>query len=141
MRNTLKHGFYAALLLLLICIPTIAAEQFPFDQDLLLDASPMRPGKRMPMLNVEPGGNARIDLWCRTVPAHIEVSDTAIKVEAGPLPDGMPEMMSAGQCTPERMQADEEMLATLNQVTGWRRQGDGVVLEGAQTLKFRLSDH
>jgi hypothetical protein len=39
------------------------------------------------------------------------------------------------------MQADEEMLTTLNQVTGWRRQGDGVVLEGAQTLKFRLSDH
>jgi hypothetical protein len=50
-------------------------------------------------------------------------------------------MMSAGQCTPERMQADEEMLATLNQVTGWRRQGDEVVLEGAQALKFRLSDH
>ena len=112
-----------------------------FDQDLLLDAAPMRPGKRMPMLKVEPNGNARIDLWCRTVPAHIEVSDTAIKVEAGPLPDGMPEMMSAGQCTPERMQADEEMLATLNQVTGWRREGDGVVLEGPKTLKFRLSDH
>ena len=141
MSNILENGFFAALLLLLICIPTIAAEQFPFDQDLLLEAAPMRPGKRMPMLNVEPGGNARIDLWCRTVPAHVEVSDTAIKVEAGPLPDGMPEMMSAGQCTPERMQADEEILATLYQVTGWRRQGEGIVLEGAQTLKFRLSDH
>jgi hypothetical protein len=141
MRNTLGHGFFAALLLLLICVPTIAAEEFPFDQDLLLDAAPMRPSKRMPMLNVEPGGSARIDLWCRTVPAHIEVADTAIKVEAGPLPDGMPEMMSAGQCTPERMQADEEMLATLSQVTGWRRQGEGIVLDGPQTLKFRLSDH
>jgi hypothetical protein len=141
MRNILEHGFFAALLLLLICIPTIAAEQFPFDQDLLLEAAPMRPGKRMPMLNVEPGGNARIDLWCRTVPAHIEVSDAAIKVEAGPLPEAMPEMMSAGQCTPERLQADEEILATLNQVTGWRRQDEGIVLEGAQTLKFRLSDH
>jgi hypothetical protein len=141
MRSTSEHGFFAALLPLLICIPAIAAEQFPFEQDLLLDAAPMRPGKRMPMLNVEPGGNARIDLWCRTAPAHIEVSDTAIKVEAGPLPDGMPEVMSAGQCTPERMQGDEELLSALNQATGWRREGEGIVLEGAQTLKFRLSDH
>lgn len=141
MRDTLEHGVFAALLLSLICVSTIAAEQFPFDHDLLLDATPMRPGKRMPMLNVESGGSARIDLWCRTVPGHIEVSDTAIKVEAGPLPDGMPEMTSAGQCTPERMQADEDMLATLNQVTGWRRQGEAIVLDGPQTLKFRLSDH
>ena len=141
MRHTLELGRFAALLLLLMCVPTIAAEQFPFDQDLLLDAAPMRPGKRMPMLNVEPNGNAQVDLWCRTVPARIEVSDMAIKVEAGPLPEGMPEMMSTGQCTPERMQADEEMLATLSQVTGWRREGEGIVLEGPKTLKFRLSDH
>ena len=50
-------------------------------------------------------------------------------------------MMSAGQCTPERMQADEELLGALIQVTGWRRQGDGIVLEGPKTLKFRPSDH
>jgi hypothetical protein len=25
-----------------------------------------------------------------------------MKIEAGPLPEGQPEMMSAGQCTPER---------------------------------------
>ncbi len=141
MRHILGHGLFAAFLLLLICVPTVAAEQFPFDQDLLLDAAPMRPGKRMPMLKVEPNGNAQIDLWCRTVPAHIEVSDMAIKVEAGPLPDGMPEMMSSGQCTPERMQADEEMFATLNQITGWRREGEGIVLDGPKSLKFRLSDH
>jgi hypothetical protein len=50
-------------------------------------------------------------------------------------------MQSAGQCTPERIQADEEFLATLTQMTGWRRAGDGIVLEGATTLKFRASDH
>ena len=95
----------------------------------------------MPILNVEPNGNARIDLWCRTVPARVETSDISIKIEPGPLPDGPPEMQSAGQCTPERMQADEELLATLAQVTGWHREGESLVLEGPQALNFRASDH
>ena len=101
----------------------------------------MRPGKRMPILTVEQNGNARIDLWCRTVPAHVEISDTAIKIEPGPLPEGLPEMLSAGQCTPERIQADEEMLAALTQAASWHREGEGVVLEGPKTFKFRASDH
>jgi hypothetical protein len=95
----------------------------------------------MPVLTVEPNGNARVDLWCRTVSAQIEISDTAMKIDAGPLPEGLPEMMSAGQCTPERVQADEELLAELTQITGWRPEGEGVVLEGPKTLKFRPSDH
>jgi len=57
------------------------------------------------------------------------------------LPEGQPEMMSAGQCTPERMQADEELLAVLSQVSGWHLDGEGIVLEGPKTLKFRVSDH
>ena len=101
----------------------------------------MRPGKRMPLLTVEPNGNAKIDLWCRTVSARIEISDEAMKIETGALPEGQPEMMSAGQCTPERMQADEDLLATFGQITGWRRAEEGIVLEGPQPLKFRVSDH
>src|SRR5690242_13349662 len=100
------RGARVTALLFLACGVAVAAEPFPFDQDFLLDAVPMRPGKRMPGLNVEPNGNARIDLWCRTVAARVEISDAAIKLEAGPLPEGPPEMQSAGQCTPERMQAD-----------------------------------
>jgi hypothetical protein len=137
----LVRGGLAAILLLLTCGTGVPAEPFPFDQELLLDAAPMRPGKRMPVLAVEPNGNGRIDLWCRTVPARVEISDATIKIEPGPLLERLPEMMSAGQCTPERMQADEELLGALIQVTGWRRQGDGIVLEGPTTLKFRPSDH
>jgi hypothetical protein len=139
-RYALVHGGIAAILLLLMWTG-VSAEPFPFDQELLLDAAPMRPGKRMPVLTVEPNGNGRIDLWCRTVSARIEISDAAIKIEAAALPEGQPEMLSAGQCTPERMQADEELLGALIQVTGWRLQGDGVVLEGPTTFKFRPSDH
>lgn len=135
------RGATAAALLLFSCGARVWAEPFPFDQELLLDAAPIRPGKRMPVLTVEPNGNAKIDLWCRTVSARIEMSDSAIKIEPGPLPEGLPEMMSMGQCTPERMQADEELLGALIQVTGWRRQGDGILLEGPNTLEFRPSDH
>src|SRR5438034_835773 len=103
------RGAIAAVLLLLICRTGAGAESFPFDQEFLLDAAPMQPGKRMPALTVEPNGNARIDLWCRTVSARMEISDVAMTIEAGPLPESPPEMMSAGQCTPERVQADEEL--------------------------------
>ena len=140
-RYALVRGGLAAILLLLTCGTGVPAEPFPFDQELLLDAAPMRPGKRMPVLTVEPNGNGRIDLWCRTVSARIEMSDAAIKIEAGALPEGQPEMLSTGQCTPERMQADEELLGALIQVNGWRRQDDGIVLDGPKTLKFHPSDH
>jgi hypothetical protein len=119
----------------------VAADSFPFDRELLLDATPMRPGKRMPILTVEENGTARLDLWCRTVPARVEISDMAIKIEPGPLPEDLPTMQSAGQCTPERVKADEEILAAFSQVTGWRRQGEAIVLEGTTTLRFRASDH
>jgi len=57
------------------------------------------------------------------------------------LPDGPPEMLSAGQCTPERMQADVDLLATLAQVSSWRREGESIVLDGPKALRFRPSDH
>jgi hypothetical protein len=140
-RYVVARGAAAAILILLACGTGVAADMFPFDRELLLDAAPMRPGKRMPILAVESNGNARIDLWCRTVTARVEISDATIKIEAGPLPEDMPAMQSAGQCTPERVQADEEFLAALMQMTGWRHAGDGIVLEGPKTLKFRGSDH
>jgi hypothetical protein len=71
------RGALAAVCLLLICGVGAAAEPFPFGQELLLGAAPMRPGKRMPILTVEANGDARIDLWCRTVPARVEITDMA----------------------------------------------------------------
>ena len=114
-----------------------ASGPFPFDQQLLLDAAPMRPGKRMPILAVAPDGKATIDLWCKSVTAQVELSDAGIKIEPGPLPEGLPEMMGTGQCTPERMQADQDLLAAFTQVTSWRSQGNALVLEGPKMLKFR----
>jgi hypothetical protein len=126
-----------AALLLLTLHAAPAAEPFPFDQELLLDAAPMPPVKRLPILTVAPDGNAIIDLWCKTVRARVEIFEAAIKIEAGSLPEELPAMMSNGQCTPERMQADEEMLASIVQVREWRRDGDAILLIGPAPLKFR----
>lgn len=125
--------------LLLACGPASSADPFPFDRELLLDAAPMRPAKRLPSLTVAPNGEATIDLWCKTVSARVEFTDAAIKIEPGPLPEAMPEMMGAGQCSPQRMRADEDMLATLAQMTEWRQQGGALVLVGPKTLKFRAA--
>ena len=132
---------FACGLLAAAIVPAMAAEQFPFDQDLVLDAAPMRPGKRMPMLTVAATGDATIGLWCKTVSAHVEFTDAAVKIEPGPLPEALPEMMGNGQCTPQRVEADEALLAKLAQVTAWRVQGGAIVLEGSATLKFRAASN
>lgn len=139
--DLLVRGVAAIGLSLLACGAAAPAEQFPFDQEILLDAAPMRPGKRMPILLVEPNGTAKIDLWCKAVSARVTISDMSMKIEPESLPEELPEMLSAGQCTPERVQADEELLATLTQVTGWQRQNGNIVLLGPTELKFRPSDH
>jgi hypothetical protein len=139
--DLLVRGVAAIGLSLLACGAAAPAEQFPFDQEFLLDAAPMRPGKRMPILLVEPNGNSKIDLWCKAVSARVTISDMSMKIEPESLPEELPEMLSAGQCTPERVQADQELLATLTQVTGWQRQNGNIVLLGPTELKFRPSDH
>jgi hypothetical protein len=127
--------------LLTAWVASRASEPFPFDQELILDARPMPPVKRVPVLMVAPNGAATIDLWCQTVNGRVELSDTAIRIEPGPLPDGLPRYMSDGQCTPERMQADLQVLTELTQVTDWQAHGDAVVLRGPTTLRFRRSMH
>ena len=49
----------------------------------------------------------------------------------------IPGPMSERQCGPDQMRGDEDMLATLNQVTNWKREGDYIVLIGPKTLRFR----
>jgi hypothetical protein len=137
-RQVSLRGVLAAVcLMVIIGVGAPAAEPCPFGQELLLDAAPMRPGKRMPILTVEANGDARIDLWCRAVPARVEIADMAVKIEAGPLPEELPAMQGTGQCTPERIKADEETLASIVQVTEWRREGDTILLIGQTTMKFR----
>lgn len=107
------------------------AQDFPFDRDLVLDARPMRGGKRVPILAIEANGRAQIDLWCKRGQGQATIAGGAITIAVGDMRDE--------PCTPERAQADEQMISTLSQVTGWTQRGDVVTLTGPSPLRFRLA--
>lgn len=108
--------------------PVAAAENFPFNEELLLDAKPLRGSKRVPMLEIRPDGAVLIDLWCNSVQGQLVVAADTITVLTGP--------KTSRSCTPERERGDQEVLSALEQVTNWRREGDAVVLIGPRSLRF-----
>lgn len=108
-----------------------AQPEFPFDRDMVLEARPMRGSKRLPVLAVSPDGQAQIDLWCKRGKGQAAIAGDSITITVGAMNDE--------PCTPERAQADEDMLAALSQATGWSRRGDVVTLAGARPLRFRLA--
>jgi heat shock protein HslJ len=114
----------------LMSIPVTAQSAFPFDHELLLDAAPMRGGKKLPSLDITSDGRAEIALWCNTVQAQLVIAGDTITILTGS-PTGR-------QCEPERMRADDDMLAALTQATNWRRDGDTLVLTGGRPLRFLL---
>lgn len=141
LRRLVRRALLVAVGLLLLAPVARAATEFPFEREMILDAKRIGGLRRLPILTVEQNGNAVVDLWCKTVQARVEVSDTAIKIETAPLPEELPSMMVNGQCSPERLQADQDMLAALTQVTAWRWQGSAVVLSGPAELRFHASSH
>lgn len=110
--------------------PARASEPFPFGSELMLDAAPMGGSKRVPMIEIEDNGTASIDLWCASLKAQATVNDAAITIVPG---DPQPV-----QCDPDRQARDAGLLATLTQVTGWRRSGEVIELTGATPLRFHL---
>jgi heat shock protein HslJ len=124
----------AAAILLAATAPAATAQgEFPFDHEMLLDERPLPGSKRVPILDIGADGRATVDLWCKSGPAQVEVSGSAIKFTLAPMPDA--------PCTPERMQRDDDMAAALAEVTNWRIEGDVVTLIGPTPLRFRLSTH
>src|SRR3954469_20795044 len=111
-----------------------AAEKgFPYEQELLLDARPMKGSKRIPMIEVMRRGDTKIDLWCNSVRAQVVIVDDTVTIISG--------TKSTESCVPERARADEELLGTLADVTHWQRSGDVLTLRGPKSLKFRASTH
>jgi heat shock protein HslJ len=126
--------FAAILALAGMGLSTLAAERgFPYDTELLLDASPMRGSRRVPILTIGPRGAAEIDLWCDTIPAELVVTGDTITIVTG--------AKTEKRCELARMRADDDLIAALATVTNWRRDGDALVLRGAKTMRFRRSTH
>jgi heat shock protein HslJ len=114
--------------------PAIAADHgFPYDGLLLLEAKPMKGSKKVPILQIESNGQASFDLWCNKVAAQLIVVDNTLTILLG--------AETERQCEPERMQADEDLKMTLQQVANWRRDGDLLVLQGERSLRFHLSSN
>jgi hypothetical protein len=132
---TLQFGILTAALAMVLAThaPALAAD-FPYDQEMLLDAKPLAGSKRVPILEIGSDGRAQVDLWCRSGPAQVVVSGAAITFTLGPLREQ--------GCTPERTARDEELAAALTQVTQWRIEDDVLVLLGGSIeLHFRPSTH
>jgi hypothetical protein len=124
-----RGGFAVSLSVTLALLTAASAQEFPFERELLLDAAPMRGSKRVPGLEVSSSGQATIDLWCKSGPGQAIVAEDTITIIAGE--------MRPAQCSPEQSRGDDEMLASLTQVTHWRREGDVLVLVGPTVLRFR----
>lgn len=114
---SLRH-FAVVCLTVLGTVPmSLAADStFPFDKELLLDVKPMKGSKRVPILGIGPKGETAIDLWCNSVEAQIVVVESTITILTG--------QKTERQCDPARMRGDDDLLAALQQVTSWRREGD-----------------
>jgi len=110
-----------------------AEKAFPYEQELLLDARPMKGSKRIPMMEVMRRGVAKIDLWCNSVPAQFVIVEDTMTIIAG--------AKSAEPCNAERARGDEDLLTALAGVTHWQRNGDVLTLRGPKVLRFRASAH
>ena len=124
----------ACCFLIVIAGPTgvaVASEQtFPFDRELMLEATPMHGSKRVPIIEVDKNGAASIDLWCLRLHGQANVNEDTISIVPGPF--------EPAQCSPDRQSGDEKLLAALAQMTNWKRRGDVIELSGATTLRFRM---
>ncbi len=111
----------------------LAESEFPFNQELLLDAPPMKGSKRVPSLDIRANGAAEISLWCNTVRGQLIVVGDTITILTG--------ASTERQCPRERARGDEEILGALTEVTNWRREGDLLILTGPRTVRFRLQSN
>ena len=123
----------AGLVVLALALAGGASAQsgFPYDRDMVLEARAMRGSKRLPVLAIGADGRAQIDLWCKRGQGQAVIAGDTLTLAIGAMKDE--------PCSPDRAQADEDMLATLAQVTGWTQRGDVVTLVGAKPLRFRLA--
>lgn len=107
------------------------ANEFPFGLEMTLEAKPQRGSKKIPTLEIGDRGEATLDLWCKAGKGQFSVANDSVIFVPGAMEDR--------GCTPERAQADDELLNALSAAATWKRQGDFVSFVGATTLRFRLN--
>ncbi|MCC8951039.1 META domain-containing protein [Bradyrhizobium sp. Arg62] len=135
MRRGLNGGI-AALALVAAALgagPARAQEEFPFGFVMTLDAARMPGSKRIPSIEVGDNGEVILELWCDGGKGQFSVAGNTIVF--------VPGAMENRTCTPERAQADKDLLAALGDMTGWRRHGDEVTFTGSKSLRFVINSN
>jgi hypothetical protein len=127
----LVAGPLAGLILCAGAAALAAESSFPEDTTLLMEVKPMKGSKRVPVLQIDTKSKATFDLWCTRVPAQFVVLGDTVTILLG--------TPTRQQCDAERADADEDLLASLQAVSTWSRQGDVVVFEGERPLRFRIA--
>lgn len=107
------------------------ADGFPFGTEMTLDTPPQRGSKRLPTLTIGDGGEAVLEFWCKAGKGQFSVAGNTVIFVAGPLQDST--------CSPERAQADDDLVAALSEAATWKRQGDTVSFIGTKALRFRVN--
>src|SRR3954468_12249484 len=120
-----------ALVITLQAAPARADDEFPFGQEMTLDAARQPGSKRLPTLEIGDAGEATLELWCKGGTGQFSVAGNTVIFVAGPLEDR--------SCPPARAQADDELVAALSEAATWKRQGDFVSFVGARPLRFRIN--
>jgi hypothetical protein len=131
--NACLRPLFGALLLLGLSAVPASAQNFPFDQEMLLEARPLPGSRRVPMMEVHPDGKASVDLWCHSAVAQLALNGNEVKFD---FVSAKPE-----NCTPERIELDQKMAKDLLEVTHWRRKNDIVEFVGPTSFRFRISTH
>ncbi|WP_229199552.1 META domain-containing protein [Bradyrhizobium acaciae] len=132
----LLNGGAAALVLAaaaLVAVPAQAQEEFPFGFVMTLDAARMPGSKRIPSIEVGDNGEVILELWCDGGKGQFSVAGNTIVF--------VPGAMENRSCTPERAQADKDLLAALSEMTSWRRQGDQVTFVGSKSLRYVINSN
>lgn len=109
-----------------------AQESFPFSSEMTLDAAPMRGSKRIPNIEIGQSGEVILEMWCKGARGQFAVANDSIVFA--------PANIDNRNCPADRAAADDALLASMTEVTTWKRQGQDLVLSGgAKPLRFRLN--
>ncbi|HEX7924837.1 MAG TPA: META domain-containing protein [Bradyrhizobium sp.] len=130
------NGGVAALALVAAAVgarPVQAQEDFPFGFVMTLDAARMAGSKRIPSIEVGDNGEVILELWCDGGKGQFSVAGNTIVF--------VPGAMENRTCTPDRAQADKDLLTSLGDITSWRRQGDQVTFVGSKSLRFVINSN
>jgi hypothetical protein len=120
---------------LLAAAPTTGHAQadngFPFGMEMTLDVERQPGSKRIPNLEIGDAGEVVLELWCKGGKGQFSVAGNTVIFVAG--------TMENRSCSPDRAQADDELIAALSDMATWKRQGDFISFIGTKTLRFQLN--